>query len=260
MQIYIEYVIADNMAVNLLLIYATTLTLRRKFACFRAFLAAGAGTVFAVIMPLYEIKALFLAKIVLALAMALIMLKHKGAKSYAKCLAIFLLYTFLAGGICVAILGANDGFIALKDPDDYTPAVVAVAALICLFSAKKVVGYVTLARREQKYVTSVKVVIAGECIECKGYRDSGNKLYYKGSVPIVVSDADFVKKIHNIDKAEKVEGIKLTTVAGSKTINGFVADELTISEESGEKRFDNVIIGVGEGKFKGFSLLLNCDL
>lgn len=260
MQIYIEYVIADNMAVNVLLIYATTLTLRRKFSPFRAFLSAAVGTAFAVVMPLVEIKALFIAKIVLAMFMSAIMLKHKRVMSFAKCLAFFLLYTFLTGGICVAILGANEGLTTLKNPDDYTPAVVAIAALITLFSAKKIVGYVTLARREKKYTADVKVVVAGECVECKGFWDSGNKLYYKGVVPVVVSTAGFCNKITNIDKAEKVDGIRLSTVAGTKTICGFIADKLLITEDGNEKEFDNVIIGIGDCDFKGFSLLLNCDL
>lgn len=260
MQIYIEYVIADNMAVNVLLIYATALTLRRKFSPVRAFAAATLGTIFAVVMPLWEIKALFVAKIVLALFMSAIMLRHNDAKSFAKCLAFFLLYTFLAGGICVAILGANDGFVTLRNPNGYTPAVVAVAAAITLFAAKKIVAYVTLAKREKKYTADVKVVVAGECVACKGYWDSGNRLYYKGTVPVVVSCAGFSDKIRNIDKAEKVDGIRLSTVAGSKTISGFIADKLFVDEDGKQKEYDNVIIGLGDCEFKGFSLLLNCDL
>lgn len=260
MQIYIEYVIADNMAVNLVLIYATSLTLRRRFAKIRAVLAAMLGAAFAVAMPLVEIKALFIAKIALALIMCAVMLKHKDVKSYLKCLAFFLTYTFLTGGICVAILGANDGFIALKNPNGYAPAVAALAAAICLFTAKKVVGYITLARREKKYTADVKLVVAGSEIECKGYWDSGNRLYYKGILPVVVSGADFVRSIPNLDKAQKVDGIKLSTVTGTKTISGFIADKLLVSEDGGEREFDNVIIGIGERDFKGFSLLLNCDL
>ncbi len=260
MQIYIEYVIADNMAVNMLLIYATAITLRRKFSTLRAVVASAAGTAFAVLMPLWEIKALFIAKIVLALIMSAVMLKHKDAKSYVKCLTFFLLYTFLTGGICVALLGANDSFIALRNPDGYTPAIVAVSAFICLFAAKKLVGYVTLARREKKYIADVKLVICGETTVCKGYWDSGNRLFYKGILPVVVSGAGFARTLPNLDKAEKVEGIKLSTVAGNKTIKGFIADKLYVSEDGVEKEFDNVVIGVGENDFKGFSLLLNCDL
>lgn len=260
MQIYIEYVIADNMAVNLALIYATTLTLRRKFGKIRAFLSSSLGTAFAVIMPLWEIKALFIAKIALCLIMCALMLKHGNAKSYFKCVAVFLLYTFLAGGISVAFLGANDCFIALKDPNGYAPAAVAAACVLCLFTAKKVVGYITLARRERKYLTTVRLVVAGEAVECKGYWDSGNRLFYKGVLPVVVSGADFAVKIPNLDKAEKVEGIKVSTVTGAKTINGFIADKLLVSDDGKEKEYDNVVIGIGERDFKGFSLLLNCDL
>ena len=260
MQIYIEYVIADNMAVNLALIYATTLTLRRKFSRIRAFLSSSLGTAFAVIMPLWDIKALFVAKTALCLVMCAVMLKHREAKSYFKCMGVFLLYTFLAGGICVAFLGANDGFIALKNPNGYTPAVAAAACALCLFTAKKVVGYITLARRERKYMTTVKLVVAGAEVECKGYWDSGNRLFYKGVLPVVVSGADFAVKIPNVDKAEKVEGIKVSTVAGARTINGFIADKLLVSDDGQEKEYDNVVIAIGERDFKGFSLLLNCDL
>lgn len=260
MQIYIEYVIADNMAVNLLLIYVSMLTLRRKMHKLRALLSASVGTAFAVVMPLVEIKAIFIAKIALALVMALIMAKHKDAKSYLKTLSVFLLYTFLAGGVCVALLGANDGFVAISDPGGYVPAVVAAACLVCLVVAKKTVGYITKARREKKYSADVKLVVKGESVSCKGYWDSGNRLFYKGIMPVVISGAEFARSIPNLDKAEKVEGIKLSTVTGSKTISGFVADKLLVTADGEEKEFDNVIIGIGERDFIGFSLLLNCDL
>ena len=260
MQIYIEYVIADNMAVNLALIYAASITLRRKFCRIRAFLSSALGTAFAVVMPLWDIKALFIAKIALCLIMCAVMLKHKDAKSYFKCVAVFLLYTFLAGGVCVAVLGANDGFIALRNPNGYTPAVVAAACALCMFTAKKVVGYITLAKRESKYMTDVKLVVAGAEVACKGYWDSGNRLFYKGVLPVVVSGADFAHKIPNLDKAEKVDGIKVSTVTGARTISGFIADKLLVSDDGKEKEYDNVVIGIGERDFKGFSLLLNCDL
>lgn len=260
MQIYIEYVIADNMAVNLMLTYVTSVTLRCRFSKLRSFFSAAAGTAFAVLMPVVEIKALFLAKIVLVLVMTLIVTGIKSVKTYFKFLAFFLLYTCLAGGICVALLGANDGFVAIRDPGSYAPAVVAVVAFICVFAAKKITGYVTLARREKKYSANVRLEVAGKSVECKGYWDSGNRLFYKGVYPVVVSGADFAGNIPNFDKARKIDGIKLSTVTGSKTIKGFVADRLFVTDESGEKEFDNVIIGIGERDFKGFSLLLNCDL
>lgn len=259
MQIYIEYVIADNLAVNVLLIYATVLTLKRKFSVLRAFIAASAGTAFAVVMPLWELKALFLAKTVLALFMSAVMLRHKDCKSYLKCLAIFLLYTFLTGGICAALLGANEGFAALKNPNGYVPAAVAVSALACLVVAKKIVGYVTLAKRESKYTAEVKLYVGGRCFECKGYWDSGNRLYYKGVIPVVVSGADFAKKLETCN-ARRVDDIKVTTVSGSKTLRGFVADKISVREGGGTRETDNVVIGIGESDFKGFSLLLNCDL
>ncbi len=260
MQIYIEYVIADNMAVNLLLLYVTSVTLRQKFRKIRSVISAAAGTAFAVIMPLVEIKALFLAKLLLGMIMPAIVTGVKSAKNYCKFLAFFLLYTCLAGGICIALLGANDGFVAITNPDGYAPAVAAVAAIICVIAAKKISGYVTLARREKKYTADVRLEVAGKCVECKGYWDSGNRLYYKGVYPVVVSGADFAESIPDLDKARMIDAIKLSTVTGSKCIRGFVADKLFVSDGDGEKEFDNVIIGIGERDFKGFSLLLNCDL
>ena len=260
MQIYIEYVIADNMAVNLLLLYVTSVTLRQKFPRIRSVISAAVGTAFAVIMPLVEIKALFLAKIMLGLIMPAIVTGRKSVKTYGKFLAFFMLYTCLAGGICVALLGANDGFVVITDPNGYAPAVAAVAAMICVIVAKKIVGYVTLARREKKYTADVRLEVAGKSVNCKGYWDSGNRLFYKGIYPVVLSGADFAGSIPNLEKAQKIDAIKLSTVTGSKSIRGFIADKLFICDESGEKEFDNVIIGIGENDFKGFSLLLNCDL
>lgn len=260
MQIYIEYVIADNMAVSLFLIYATVTTLRRKFSKPRASIASSASTAFAVISPLYEIKAMLLAKILLALVTAAVILRHKDAKSYFRCLGVYLIYSFIAGGICMALLGSDDGFVALSNPAGYAPAVVAFSAFVCVFIAKKATGYITLARREKKYSAEVRLEVAGQCVYCKGFWDSGNRLFYKGVLPVVISGAGFARSIPDIDKAEKVEGIRLSTVAGNRTINGFIADRLTVRDGDGEREFDNVIIGIGERDFKDFSLLLNCDL
>ncbi|MDE6362163.1 MAG: sigma-E processing peptidase SpoIIGA, partial [Clostridia bacterium] len=74
MQVYIEYVIANNMLINALILVLTLRFLRYKISKTAVFISSAIGTVFAVFLPIYGILNIFIFKLILSLVMLAIVM------------------------------------------------------------------------------------------------------------------------------------------------------------------------------------------
>ena len=105
MEVYVEYVIIDNLIINYLLLSSSTFVSRVRTTFIRKGLSAILGTIIAVLLPLFEIgdTSLLFIKILLSLIMVIICSKYTTFKGYVKTYFFFLLFTFLCGGFIIAI-------------------------------------------------------------------------------------------------------------------------------------------------------------
>ena len=88
-----------------------------------------------------------------------------------------------------------------------------------------------------------------------GFFDSGNKVYIKGQ-PVSVIPFEAAEKLMDLSRIK--DGVKIHTVAGSRTIKVFTADRMEIAEGGKTTAYTGVKIGVSPNKIH--RAVLHCDL
>ena len=191
MTVYIEYVVLDNLSVDLLLLWASAVTLGFKCKWHRLLLGAFVGTICAVASVfLTDVLALLL-KTVTLVAMCFAVVGW-GKQLFWMCLTT-LVYTFLFGGAIVGIFNlANvdystaNGVVYLSNVPIF---VYVLAVLLVAFLCYSLVVYVNNAKKIAPFLVDV-VLHLNKDVALVGFCDSGNSLVFQG-LPVC-----FVTKKH----------------------------------------------------------------
>ncbi|MBQ3158141.1 MAG: sigma-E processing peptidase SpoIIGA, partial [Clostridia bacterium] len=106
MNIYIEYIIIDNLIINSLILLCVKNTMKLKVRGWRLLLSASIGTAVAVLLPLFNISQLMQLplKIVLGVIMVLVLSSYLKFKEFAISFVLFILYTILLAGASMVTL------------------------------------------------------------------------------------------------------------------------------------------------------------
>ncbi len=201
MEIYIEYAILDNLIVDYFLLKETAVILRKKHRFWQLFLASVIGTVVAVVLPLFILPniVVFFIKLVLALLITYVAVEHRKFVDYVKYLNVFLLLTFLLGGIIIGVLSL------IGIPYDvkayYSNKIlpiglnVLIGYLIIKLIKKFIEENVSSAFISQE-LYDCELFINGKPFLATAFFDSGNRLIdEKSGLPIIVCKPSFIEKI-----------------------------------------------------------------
>lgn len=247
MQVYVELAAIENFCMDFTLLYAAKLISRNAASYKRLLCGSVAGACVAVVFPLFNFGAALsvVIKLFSGLLICLVSGKYKSFKGYIAFTGSFLIITALLGGVLIGIFsltgleyGEGGGFIISSVP----VGIPLFIALLVIIGAKR------LAKKLQKGEKNSVIcrIYTGESkIEIDGFFDSGNKVYLNGE-PVSVIPEYVADKL--IDKTRIKDGVKIHTVAGSKTIKVFTADKVEII--SGEKQsiFKKVKLGISANK------------
>ena len=215
MSVYIELVLFNNFAIDMLLEVCTLTVMGRSVRKFRCFLAAlfgaGVAAAYAIAPTGWKIAV----RILLAPIMTVIFFRPKEGKALARIvdivcgLAVFCALTFLVGGAAQGI-----GYLLGVDVNGYPQlGLVAMALAICVLSVRAVVK-----RRASKRadIVDVRLCAAGKKIDCKALKDSGNMLVDSFSgLPVVIISG---RLAHSLDGCAKEGFIDVNTVNGSNSL------------------------------------------
>lgn len=257
MQVYAELALAENFCMDFTLLFAAKAAVKNTASAKRLALAAVLGAVFAVVFPLFKLPAVWtvVVKILSGLLLCLAAGRFKNFKGYIKFAAAFLIFTALLGGALVGIFSltglnysAGQGYILSKIPI----GIPLFGALLIILGAKRLA-----ARLRKTHANSVNCrIYAGQSqIEVKGFFDSGNKVYLKGA-PVSVIPKEAAQKL--LDLSGIKDGVKIHTVAGSRTIGVFTADKIEI--DFGERRETLYKVKIGVSPNRTNCAILHCDL
>ena len=245
MQVYIEYVILNNLLINALILVLTLRFMRYKINKIALLFASTIGVAYAVFLPIFDIMNIFILKVVLSLVMVATVMGRCRLKRYLCACAIFFAVTFSLGG---AVIGISSmlSYELSELSSSLIPFYVAVAGLGALCMQRLISKYVTLARAN------------GVEVECKAYYDSGNRLYYKNK-PTIIIDESIALRLYGQNELIKLDSFtQIDTVTGKKQMQVVPIDYLR-EEKKGDK-----IYGVSAAisrHIKGeYKVVLHCDL
>lgn len=215
MSVYVELVIFNNLAIDLMLICAVQTTRQRKSYKLRIALATLLGAVCATIYAVAPKWPSIVIKIVLAPLMALIFDKYGGQSKravlldYLKSLACFVCYTYLTGGVIYGVsyaIGVDVNCYAIE-------GIIALAIALVLICARRVA---TKKSKSACATKSVTLCANGKTIEVCALCDSGNSLVDDVSgLPVVILSSDTADRLGKMP----VDGyINVCTVGGESLL------------------------------------------
>lgn len=257
MQVYIEYVILNNLLINALILILTLRFMRYKINKISVLFSSAIGASYAVFLPLNDWLNLFILKIILSLIMVAVVMGRCKFKRYLCACAVFFAVTFALGGAVIGISSMLS--YELKElSNSLIPFFVSLAGLGLVCMQMLISKYITLARRKSAYEENIILSANGIEIECKAYYDSGNRLYYK-NCPTIIIDESIALKLYGQNGLSKVDKFtQIDTVAGKKQMKVIPIDYLK-EEKKGDKIF-GVCAAVSRHIKGEYKVVLHCDL
>lgn len=277
MEVYIEYVIIDNLIINFLLLLCTIRTLGLKVNKFRICISSMFGTVAVCLFPLISIPKFFLivSKLCVGIIMVLLSFSFKTVKQFLYAFGLFILYTFLMGGACFAViklLGGTTQNITMGNYDTIVPvSIVIFSCFMYTYIILRLTKYIYRRKDMIPFMHTATLSIGEKSITLSAYVDSGNRLYDKTTgAPIIIISAYALEKVYSKDQmvslvfGEKnelfnnVHFVSYSTIEGvTKKMVVFVADKLKVENANQTRVFENISVGV---TFKKFNDAMNYDM
>ena len=227
MNVYIEYVILDNLVIDTLLLWAATVTLKIPYKKFRVVLGGAVGAVCAVVSVYVTGFWTYLVKTICLVAMCIVTVGF-GKKLFWHIL-LTTAYTFVLGGAIVGLfnlfkvdyLTESGEFYQMKVPLFVYVLAVALVGFLCY----SIAVYVKQVKKVAPHVAQINVKLDKD-YKLTGFCDSGNTLTHEG-VPVCF----VTKKFHGFTDyfaqqvlAGKAVDIEVTTVTGSTKVKGVMGE------------------------------------
>lgn len=269
--IYIDIVFFENLIMNSIIIYATSIILKLKLKLVRVIISSTIGSIYAIITYVTELSIYtsIISKIILAIVMVYIAFNPQNMKSMWKQVVIFYLTSFVFGGVALYLIyfiKPQDVFI--KNGifvGEYALKVIFLGAIMAFLIIKISIKFIKTKINVKDMFCKIKIRINGKEIETKAMIDTGNLAKEPiTNTPVVIVESSLLEKIlpkeilNNIDNilAGNLDGINEDYISKLRCIpfsslgkqNGMLlgikADEISVEKEEENKTNNNVIIGV----------------
>lgn len=231
MNVYVEYVILDNLSIDCVILWLVAITLKLKVAKWRIFLGGLCGAVCAVASVFVVGFWLYAVKTVSLLIMCVV------AVGFGKKLFWYILltvaYTFVLGGAIIGLFNVLQIDYLSPDGAFYNlnvPLFVYVFALVLVaFLAYSIVTYVKQLKKIAPFLVKAVVTLDKE-YNITGFCDSGNTLTFDGLPVCFVTKSfgSFASYYAQQVVSGKTFNVEVLTVAG-KTLVGAVKAKIRVN-------------------------------
>ncbi len=251
MQVYAEYAFIENFFMDFTLLYAAKAASKNPAKYGRLAFAAVFGACFAVAYPLFGLKGVAAVAVKLASGVALCAVagRYHTFKGFLKFTLVFLAATALLGGALMAIFAlAGEGRGAMGEGFILSSVPVGIPmffALVLAFAVRKLRARFSTAKGGTATCT---IYLKQNKATCKGFFDSGNKVY-SGGAPVSIVPESVAEKLTDIGRIKTF--VDIHTVAGKSKIAVFTADKLEIDDGKSKTVRQNVTLGVSPQRIKG---------
>lgn len=276
MNVYIEYVLFENMIINFLILYLLNLTTKSKVKKINLIIACIIGAVFAVILPKLYLTNLSenVVKLIFGFILILILRKYKTFSEFFLNYIIFLMYTFVLGGLCFGVLCAlNQDNANSIDINSCKRPVGVIISIIIFFSIFliRAIKYFTYKSNFSNYFYNLEINTANRKINLIAYLDTGNIIYdnVENMGVSVISFKSFLKIFKNFPLHKiLMKDFKNTSLTNAhfinvKTINSadkmlvFELNNVKIKSKNFELINQKMLFGVSKQNFANYDCLLN---
>ena len=269
--IYIDIVFFENLIMNSIIIYATSIILKLKPKMIRVVISSAIGSIYAIITYVTELSIYtsIISKGILAIVMVYIAFNPQNMKNMWKQLVIFYLTSFVFGGVALYLIyfiKPEDVFI--KNGifvGDYVLKAIFLGAIIAFIIIKISIKFIKTKINAKDMFCKIKIKLNGKEIETKAMIDTGNLAKEPiTNTPVVIVESSLLEKVlpkeilNSIDNilAGKLDGVKEEYISRLRCIpfsslgkqNGMLlgikADEIIVEKEEENKIYKNVIIGL----------------
>lgn len=235
---YIESIFILDFWINLLIIYATSIILKRKVKLFNVILSSFIGSISVIILFLNisEIQRIIL-KIYFSILIVLFAFNYKNLKYTFINLITFYFINIMLGGVLYLF----------KIENFYN-------SIFFLFIISPLIIYIyirqaKLIKTKEELFYSVKIFIDDNLLDLVGFLDSGNTLIYKKN-PVIITN------ISNNFESKKFY-IPYNTIGNYGLLECIKTDKVIIND----KEYNNVMLGFSDKfEIKGANVLLNAKM
>ncbi len=269
MQVYVEYVIIENLIINAVLLSSTGLVIRRRRSYLRIIASACFGTAFSVLFPFVGLNGvpLYLCKIICGGVMVLIAFGFPSLKVFSLAFFFLAVFTYVTGGAIVFLCNVFGGdYVITGGGLQYSGntvipygSIIGVTFFTCELVTRKIVKL--LKKRDLEGFYKEVMIIDGPNATpvLSGFVDTGNKLYDdKSGAPVAVISSSVADKLimEGILSLNGARYQKYATVSGESKMLIFYVSKMVIYSGDNRNIIDNATLGVGGNIAGGIDVLI----
>lgn len=294
MTVYIDVVFLENLILNVIILYATSLIAKMNLKIIRTIISASIGSIYAIMYYIFQIGLYsnIIFKFVLSVIMIYVAFNPKEFKTLLKVLILFYLTSFVFGGASLSVIylvnaqriNIQNGMIIGKYTMNTILTGIIIAFIVIVIAFKIIKSKIS----KNDLFCDIRFKINNKEIKTKAMLDTGNLLKEPiTNIPVVVAEHkllydvipnEILDNIENIlggdlenisdevknDYISKLKVIPFTSLGKQNGILlGIKADELIVEEMNSEKKIDKVIIGIYNkelSKKRTYSALIGIDV
>ena len=270
-KIYIDIIFLENLIMNSIILYATSIILKIKPKVTRIIISSIIGSIYAIITYLtkFAIYTTIIVKCILAIVMVYVAFNPSNIKSMIKQVFLFYLTSFIFGGVALYLIyfiKPQDIFIKnVIFVGDYVLKVILLGAIIAFAIIKIFIKIIKNKLNARDIYCNIKIKINNKLIETKAMLDTGNLAREPiTNTPVVIVESSLLENtipqyiLKNIDHVlagdlsevpkEYISRLRCIPYSSLGKMNGMLlgikADEIIVKKDDEEKSTPNVIIGI----------------
>ena len=275
MEVYIEYVIIDNIVVNYILLKVAIIccgyNIKKKNILFSSLI----GTLFVIFMPLlidFDILIL-LYRFLVAVVMVLCLKKYNNLRDIVSLFFVLVVLTFLFGGMLIATLSIFDIvytssgllFLNFEIPISTFVLPIFMYAIITI----RVVRFLTNKIKIGRYMYDIEFIKDGKSYRLKAFLDTGNNLFDVDGRPVIVMELKTFFDIYNDITAlqfvnndmhcmlNNVHYLNVSTVLSCENMMAFDAEAIIVNNGKQKTEYKSICVAVSKSNFNDYNLILH---
>ncbi len=276
MEVYIEYVVIDNIIINYTLLSVCSKVSGQMVARKNLIFASLFGALMVIFMPIMTTNEalLMIYRLVVGVMITLSVRKYSCVKQWFSYFLLFVSLTFLFGGMLIAMLTMFDIvyttsgllFLGLEIPI----SIFVVPIWIYAYLTIKVYRYIAAKVKNRQLYYDIAIHLGDKKYAMKAFLDTGNNLLDTDGSPCMVMELKTFCKIFNrfplhrmllgrvdVDELPYAHYIDVSTVNANERLLVFRADAVEITGLDTKAEYSNVSIAVSRKNFADYSLILH---